>query len=309
MVLPVGAGLRSAGARLGLCVALIGLGVGLGAGVASAAEPVPAEVLAPHRAVYDLSLVQSRGNGGVRAVSGRLVYEFARSGCHSFTLTYRQVMRMESDEGKSGLLDFISITTESDDGKRFSFSTTSSVDGGDPSRTEGEARRRMDGSIVVSLKQPEERTADLPASVLFPTEHMRRVIGEARAGAALVNADVFDGSDTGIAASPTLAVIGPVLQPTDAVPDASAGNQDLRKLPRWPLSLSYFDSGTGDGEQVPKFIFGGELYENGISRALELDYGTFVIRGKLTSLERLPAASCPDKATEQPGQPGKTPAP
>jgi len=303
MVLPVGAALRSARARLGLSVALVSLGAGLGAGAAAAAEPVPAEVLAPHRAVYDLSLVQSRGNGGVRAVSGRLVYEFARSGCHSFTLTYRQVMRMESDEGKAGLLDFISITTESDDGKRFSFSTTSSVDGADPSHTEGEARRRTDGSIVVSLKEPEERTTDLPASVLFPTEHMRRVIGEARAGTALVNADVFDGSDTGIAASPTLAVIGPVLQPTDAVPDAGAGNQDLRKLPRWPLSLSYFDPEEGDGEQVPKFIFGGELYENGISRALELDYGTFVIRGKLTSLERLPAASCPDKAT---GQPRKT---
>jgi hypothetical protein len=240
----------------------------------------------------------------VRAVSGRLVYEFARSGCHSFTLTYRQVMRMENDEGKSGLLDFVSITTESDDAKRFSFQTTSSVDGGEPSRTEGEARRRTDGSIVVSLKLPEEATADLPASVLFPTEHMRRVIGAARAGEALVSADVFDGSDTGNKASPTLAVIGHVLQPTDSVPDAAAGSLDLRKLPRWPLVLSYFDPAANDGEQVPKFSFGGELYENGISRDLQLDYGTFVIAGRLTSLERLPAASCPD---ETGGQPGKTP--
>jgi hypothetical protein len=34
------------------------------------------------------------------------------------------------------------------------------------------------------------------------------------------------------------------------------------------------------------------MYENGISRALKLDYGDFVIDGKMTSLEVLPAKGC-----------------
>ena len=34
------------------------------------------------------------------------------------------------------------------------------------------------------------------------------------------------------------------------------------------------------------------MYENGISRALNLDYGDFVIDGKMSSLEVLPATAC-----------------
>ena len=34
------------------------------------------------------------------------------------------------------------------------------------------------------------------------------------------------------------------------------------------------------------------MYENGISRALKLDYGDFVIDGKMSSLEVLPAQAC-----------------
>jgi hypothetical protein len=36
-----------------------------------------------------------------------------------------------------------------------------------------------------------------------------------------------------------------------------------------------------------------QLYENGISRALRLDYGDFVLAGEMTSLELLPTPPCP----------------
>jgi hypothetical protein len=34
------------------------------------------------------------------------------------------------------------------------------------------------------------------------------------------------------------------------------------------------------------------MYENGISRSLKLDYGDFVIDGKMSSLEVKPAKAC-----------------
>ncbi|MGZ3352884.1 MAG: EipB family protein, partial [Xanthobacteraceae bacterium] len=39
------------------------------------------------------------------------------------------------------------------------------------------------------------------------------------------------------------------------------------------------------GEQAPVYAIKFELYENGISRALVLDYNDFAISGELTSLE------------------------
>ena len=57
--------------------------------------------------------------------------------------------------------------------------------------------------------------------------------------------------------------------------------------PRWPVTISYFDKSKSQesSEQTPAYAIGFELYENGISRALTLDYNDFVVTGKLSSLE------------------------
>ena len=61
----------------------------------------------------------------------------------------------------------------------------------------------------------------------------------------------------------------------------------LAQLTRWPVTISYFDRSIQQdaGEQTPTYAITFELYENGISRALLLDYGDFVIKGEMTSLE------------------------
>ena len=54
------------------------------------------------------------------------------------------------------------------------------------------------------------------------------------------------------------------------------------------MTISYFEQEQEPketGEQTPAYAIGFELYENGISRALSLDYNDFVVTGKLTSLE------------------------
>ena len=50
-------------------------------------------------------------------------------------------------------------------------------------------------------------------------------------------------------------------------------------------AISSKDKPATCGEQTPAYAIGFELYENGISRALTLDYNDFVVTGKLTSLE------------------------
>lgn len=53
------------------------------------------------------------------------------------------------------------------------------------------------------------------------------------------------------------------------------------------MTISYFDAGKSDrtGEQIPVYTLQFELFDNGISRALVLDYQDFVIAGELTSLD------------------------
>ena len=51
------------------------------------------------------------------------------------------------------------------------------------------------------------------------------------------------------------------------------------------MTISYFDKSKTGGEQTPIYAITFELYENGISRALMLDYNDFVVTGEMTSLE------------------------
>jgi hypothetical protein len=65
-------------------------------------------------------------------------------------------------------------------------------------------------------------------------------------------------------------------------------------VPRWPVTISYFsrDKAAQSGEQTPDYTIGFELYDNGISRALKLDYNDFVVTGRLTSLQFKQSKPC-----------------
>ena len=56
------------------------------------------------------------------------------------------------------------------------------------------------------------------------------------------------------------------------------------------MTLSYFNAGRG--EQTPVYVISFELYENGVSRALKLDYGEFALKGEFTRFELMPGKDC-----------------
>jgi hypothetical protein len=104
---------------------------------------------------------------------------------------------------------------------------------------------------------------------------------------------VYDGAETGEKVYNTLTVIGRAIPPDERVPtDAAAGKAELAGMIRWPVTVSYFDRAKTGGEQAPVYSIKFELYENGISRALVLDYNDFVISGELTTLEIRDSKPC-----------------
>ena len=268
---------------------------GLIAGVCFAAAP-PAEAaaaLTPHRAVYDLTLAKSRGKRSIEAVHGRILYDFSGNACEGYALQFRQVSEIDSGEGKKALSDLRAATWEEGDAKSFRFNSENKVNERVVDTVDGNAGR--DGSgVSVKLSKPQAKSFDLDAKIVFPTEHVRRVIEAAEAGKTLLELSVFDGSESGEKVFSTLAVIGNAIAPGDKLPDdAAAGNRTLAGMKRWPVTISYFEQGTAKtGEQTPAYAIGFELYENGISRALTLDYGDFTVSGIMSQLEIKDAPAC-----------------
>ncbi len=278
--------------RIALQVAAASLMVGTCFVAAGAAEAGVA--LAPHRAVYDLKLLKSHGKRSVEAVRGRILYDFTGSACEGYALQFRQVSEIDSGEGKVALSDLRAATWEDGDAKSFRFNSENKVNERVVDTVDGSAGR--DGSgVSVRLSKPAPKNFDLDAKTVFPTEHVRRVIEAAEAGKKLLELSVYDGSESGDKVFSTLAVIGSVIAPGEKLPDdAAAGNATLAALKRWPVTISYFEQGAANktGEQTPAYSIGFELYENGVSRALSLDYGDFVVSGTMSQLELKDAAAC-----------------
>ena len=264
--------------RSSLAVLVVGL-VSFGAAKATAAVP-----FLPHQALYELSLVKSRGSTNIDSVRGRILYNFSGSACDGYTSDFRQVSELDAGEGKVTLSDLRSTSWEDGTGKSYRFKIDSRMNDADSKPVDGIAERSGD-HITVKLKQPEAKTFTLDAATVFPTEQIRRIIDAARDGKSLLELSVYDGSDNGEKVYNTLTVIGKPI-PGDreiAAPDPSTSSDQMRPLTRWPVTVSYFDrdAKAKDGEQSPVYAMSFELYENGVSRALVLDYNDFVIAGAL----------------------------
>jgi len=241
-----------------------------------------------HRAVYDLSLLKATGNKSPTAASGRIVYEFTGSSCDGYVTNFRQVTELQPAEGGTRLSDMRSTTFEDGAAKSFRFKIETSVDDVVQEDLDGSATRAGDGAVSVDLSKPSSSKFDFGAGIVFPTEHLERIIAAAKAGERTLSVKAYDGSETGSKVYNTFTVIGKL---ADGAPDDPAAQVDaLKSVRRWPVAISYFDPDKVDG--APNYILSFDLYENGVSGALKLDYGDFVLSGKLSKLEPLPASSC-----------------
>jgi hypothetical protein len=272
------------------------LAAALTAGFVQRSSPATAQpiVFAPHRAIYDLKLAQTRGKRSIQTVRGRILYDFTGSPCDGYALQFRQVSELDSGEGKVTLSDLRATTWEDGDAKGFRFNSQNFVNEKPAESVDGRAERGKDG-VVVKLGKPRTKTFDLEAAIAFPTEHMRRIVEAARQGKTILELPVYDGSENGEKVYSTLTVIGHEIAPNEKKPtDAAAAQPALAAMRRWPVTVSYFDRAVSatSGEQTPVYAIGFELYENGISRALTLDYGDFVVAGEMSQLEIKTTAAC-----------------
>jgi EipB-like len=271
----------------------------LTAGSLNAVPPAAAQQSAPmalasHRAVYDLKLSSTRGKRSMSAVRGRILYDFSGNACDGYALQFRQVSELDSGEGKVAVSDLRATSWEDGAAKRLRFHSRNYFDDALRDSVDGQAEREP-GNVTVELTEPDKKKLDFKADVAFPTEHVRRVIAAARDGKTLLQVAVYDGSDSGEKIYDTLTIIGKAIAPDAQKPsDAIAKEAAFASMTRWPVTISYFDRAAGEknGEQTPVYAITFELYENGVSRALVLDYGDFVLTGEMTSIEMKDAKPC-----------------
>ncbi len=240
--------------------------------------------LVSHRAIYDLRLADASGSKAPANATGEIAFDFS-SDCGGFNQTLRQVVDLEPDEGDDHISETRSVTYEDASGSDFSFSTARTAEEG--GEVDGHAERDSQG-ISIALSRPAPLRLSAQSDVLFPTQHIERIIAAARRGEKILLARIYDGSEDGRRIYNVATIIGKPKRGPDA--DRGAQVPAFQNMTRWPVSVAYFPENRRDG--LPDYALSFNLYENGVSTGLKLDYGDFVLRGELTRIEFPPPAKC-----------------
>ncbi|MGV2124161.1 cell envelope integrity EipB family protein [Agrobacterium vitis] len=245
-------------------------------------DPQAVGDLAPHRATYDIQLKKATDQSGVDNMSGRMVYEFNGSACDGYSTSFRFVTKIETGDQVS-VTDQQVRTFEDMAARRFDFESKSFTDDKLDKDIKGAAAAKTDG-LRIELKEPQKKELEL-ASARFPAQHMIDMIDKARKGNRFFEARVFDGTEDGDKSYLTTTVLGTSKKLTGDTKDPLSGRT------YWPVAIAYYED-KSDGDQLPVYTQSFDLYDNGVTRDLTLDYGDVVLTGKLSKLELLPPTDC-----------------
>jgi hypothetical protein len=245
--------------------------------------------LAPHRAIYELALDPAKSSSKIDRAGGRIAFEITGNECVGYAVTLRQVTQLDTGEGKQSISDLHSITWEDGAAKSYRFRSKNFLNDELREEVEGSAERTADGGLTAKITAPEPEQARLEGPIVLPTEHLSKLLAAGRAGERILEARIYDGAPDGKKVYDTLAVIGAPIKGGDNL-EKAAQQPELAGMTRYPVTVSYFEAGVG--ERTPAYTLGFELYENGISRDLRLDYGGFALRGEMSTLEFLKTTPC-----------------
>jgi hypothetical protein len=249
--------------------------------------PALRDIIAPHRAIYDIHLARSDQGSGVSSANGRMVFEVTGSACQGYSMRQRMVVNIGDEDGNFGKLDFQISTYESGDGDLYSFDSRTTMNEKVVESSVGEARRHG-SKIEVTLQEPKEKTVQLDGRTLFPSQHLQAIIDAALEERRFLSVDIYEGAAGGETSDEAAAAIG----------KGSRASEDdlLDGVRQWPVSIGYYEeaevSKEHRGEELPSYQMSFMLYENGVTNDLVMDYGDYALSGSLTDIKPLSRTSC-----------------
>lgn len=247
-------------------------------------------LMQPHRIAYEISLGQRNGSA-LTSASGLMALEFTGNRCDGYVTNFRQATMLADSDGQNRNLDFRVNLWEEGGGKRFRFTVKNDVNGQTTRDADGEAQRVRDGSVSVAMAKPRGKKGDFDGNVLFPTAMMIQLIETALKGERRYEARLFDGSEGGEKVFETIASIGPRLEgDRNRRLEPALRIESLENVPRWPVSMAYFDGGPGD--RVPVYTMKSVTFANGVVSDLVFEFPEFSLAAKAVRYEPLPNETC-----------------
>lgn len=241
--------------------------------------------LKSHRAMYDVTLVKLSSSGNLVGLKGLMVYEW-RKGCGFYTTSTHSTLTYAYADGQIKTVNADMASQEAADGKRLLFSTRRETGGQLDADIAGIAENG-----AARFTKPTAEVIDLPQGTMFPMQHTLAAYEHAVKGDTQFLAHLFDGADV---EGPMLVntLISPPKEVAPPADDLHLAPELLSKTVR-PYSFSFFKDTADDA--LPEYEMKVEAQDNGVVRALDIQYDDFGVRQTLKALQPLEDAPCSPK--------------
>lgn len=247
------------------------------AGAAHSGTPIH---LRGQNATYTLTLSRVRGHS-VTGATGLLRFD-VRNTCDAYTVSQKMTLLIRNQDGTLSRTISDYDTWESKNGRKFSFLLRQGNGKTMSIQAQGTAVMGTKGGEV-SYLVPEHRTEKLPLGTLFPMAHTKAILEAAAADKPFIDPSLFDGTSTHGAEHTYVAILGTRGARKNAFPALSHLSSALVDIGFWPDLPK---------DNEPDFRTQMRYFTNGVSRNVQLDFGSFTMDGKLKTLTMLPR-SCP----------------
>lgn len=249
-----------------------------------AAEP-GSENMLPHRAAYRLKLDTARDNASIEQAEGIMLFEVIDA-CDAWASRQRFTLLISDRDGNVVETTSDYATLEAKDGSSLRFSLTQMTAGAITSRVAGEATITPQGGRI-RYQEPAATEEDLPEGTILPMIHTLRSLAAARAGQRIFVAPLFDGTSADGAQDTTTIISGGWV-----APQPNANFPLLATLGSARMRIAFFDrnaSGQNGGASTPDYEVSMRYFENGVADELKMDFGEFVVDGRLGELQPIPS--------------------
>src|SRR6516165_5453963 len=237
----------------------------------AASPAAAASALTGQHALYNFTLTKLRTHD-ITGATGQMSFDVV-DGCTGWATTQHMTLLIRNVDGSldKSVSDY--MTWESKDGKTLTFTTRESDnDGPEQVDDAGSATRDADGSGVVNYRSPTKVKYSLPPGTLFPMQHTEALLAAGDNGQSFIAPLLFDGTGTTGAQATFVAVL-------KHHPGGKTDWPALDGIPSTDVDISFFTRKNDD--ENPNFRTSMRYFEDGVATDLVLDFGDFVMNGKL----------------------------
>ena len=238
--------------------------------------------LISHKGYYNLNLERKKTNSLLEGGDGKSTYLFKKT-CEGWSLKENLMISYNLTNKKNSKSYSIFESFEDFSSKSFSFNHIDKSDLSGEINYSGfvkKNKKQLNGKLIdIQMKE-----INFQGTILFPTEHIIKLIESAKKNKLFFNSDVFFGSSKNNLVKKIAAFIGKKKRSSSKI------KSNVLSKSVWPIKLAFYNYKQKKSIPETEIVF--DIDEFGIIHNYEIDYGDYKMLAILENIKKIELGKC-----------------